>query len=558
MARGRRHVLARLLIGFMILAQLSAASAITAGAATLPVSTPAPQPAAHPAVAAGATATATNTPSPGSLAPAATGTGTAASTNISASATGSATNVATETAPAGAINPQPGVHPAGATSTATVAPQPGPPTPRAATTPSGTGTGTQTPTGAPRPSVPAPGTTTPSTTATATGKATPAPAHAAAAMACTPEPAGPWPTDKAEVVSARTRTSRTYRANNGLQQTIFSPGSVNYPDAQGKLQPIDGTLVTSATGGYAYQNRANGYTLLLPGDLSANPVKVQAGNVGVSFSLVGAAGAESVCHETATYANALPGVIVAYAADNDVVKETLTLTDKNAPHVFVYHIQTSGGLTARTTATNGVAFVDGGGTVQLAFAPPFMDDATGKLAGHSTALTALLTPVAGGVTLTYTADLAWLTDPARQYPVTIDPSVIPHTTNTSLACLIDSGAPVADYCPYATLYVGSYNGHTYRSLLNFPGVAGTLPTGGIVQNAELGVFVGGGSGGSIIVDAHGLSHRFTSGLTWNTYDGTNAWTAAGGDYATAVASSANLSNTVTGYAKWYPSQLVAG
>lgn len=290
-------------------------------------------------------------------------------------------------------------------------------------------------------------------------------------------------------------------------------------------------------------------------------MRVERGSQWLSFALVGATGAASLCRETATYANALPGVTVAYSADNDAVKEAITLADATAPHVFAFTVRMSGGLTARAATGGTVEFVDGGGTVQFAFASPFVDDATGTPAGHSTAITVQLTPVAGGVTVTDTIDAAWLADPARRYPVILDPTIAPHSMgagSTSLGCTLDSGAPAFDYCPYATLYTGAYNGHTYRTALAFPDVASTLPTQSIVHNAALGLWVGGGVGGAQSVEMHGLSRPFTNGVTWNTDDGTHAWTNAGGDFTPAAAWTTSVNSGTTGYAQWYPTHLVAG
>jgi len=80
-----------------------------------------------------------------------------------------------------------------------------------------------------------------------------------------------------EVTSLRTRTSDTYLTASGAYQTVLSAGSVNYQDSSGAWQPIDDSLVPSAVSGYAYQNKANAYTLLLPSDLGGAPVKVTAG-----------------------------------------------------------------------------------------------------------------------------------------------------------------------------------------------------------------------------------------------------------------------------------------
>src|SRR2546423_1922563 len=69
-----------------------------------------------------------------------------------------------------------------------------------------------------------------------------------------------------------------------------------------------------------------------------------------SFALRGARGAGTASNATMTYANALPGVDVAYTSENDVFKETITFAGPSAANTFSFDIQTSSGLTASTDA----------------------------------------------------------------------------------------------------------------------------------------------------------------------------------------------------------------
>src|SRR5712692_6770652 len=69
-----------------------------------------------------------------------------------------------------------------------------------------------------------------------------------------------------ELPALRTRTSRTYATPQGNYQTQLFLGSIHYRDARGAWQPIDDTLVSSPVLGFAEQNAANSYQLLLPSD----------------------------------------------------------------------------------------------------------------------------------------------------------------------------------------------------------------------------------------------------------------------------------------------------
>jgi hypothetical protein len=167
-----------------------------------------------------------------------------------------------------------------------------------------------------------------------------------------------------EVTSLRTRTSDTYRAAGGAYKTVLSAGSVNYQDSSGAWQPIDDTLVASAVPGYAYQNKANAYTLLLPPDLGGAPVKVTAGSQWVSYSLAGASGAGKVSGSTDTFTTGLPGVSVSYTAEPDQVKEAIVLDGPAAPASFSFRVRMSSGLTVKT-AGRGLNFMDSAGKTLL-------------------------------------------------------------------------------------------------------------------------------------------------------------------------------------------------
>ena len=78
-----------------------------------------------------------------------------------------------------------------------------------------------------------------------------------------------------------TRSSRSFH-NGRKNVTVLYGGAVNYRDKHGDWQPIDDTLVPSAAAGFAYENKADAYTLRLPADLSA-PVAFEEGG---DFSVV--------------------------------------------------------------------------------------------------------------------------------------------------------------------------------------------------------------------------------------------------------------------------------
>lgn len=72
--------------------------------------------------------------------------------------------------------------------------------------------------------------------------------------------------------------------------------------------------------------------------------------------------------------------------------------------------------------------------------------------------------------LTLTPDQGWLADPARVFPVTVDPTYASANLTTSFDTYASKQYPTATYSTSTELRVGTYNGgvDAVRSFLSFP------------------------------------------------------------------------------------------
>jgi len=367
---------------------------------------------------------------------------------------------------------------------------------------------------------------------------------------------------KQELPTRRTRTSRTYKDARGYVTEIY-PGAINYQAASGAWLPIDNTLVASHLAGFAYQNKANSYSAYLRADAGA--VRFATASGYVEFSLTGAAGKGSASGDTATYPNALPGVDLAYTALNEGVKENLTLASLASPHVFVYALQTSVGLVARANPNHGIDFVNAGGTVQFSFAPPFIYERQAPN-GPTGSASFQLGGTSGHQTVTLALDEAWLANPARQFPVVVDPTITYGTVGSAIwkqfnganqDCYLQNGSGAStSYCNGSSLYAGYSSSVIDRALLQF-NVQSSIPQDVTVLDADLASYLySSASGSPVSVDAMQLTQAWTTAATWNAYDGTNAWTNAGGTFASPAAWTDTSVGTGTGYYHWYLANLV--
>lgn len=130
------------------------------------------------------------------------------------------------------------------------------------------------------------------------------------------------------------------------------------------------------------------------------------------------------------------------------------------------------------------------------------------------------------------------------------------TLKASKDCPLESGSPTTSFCTSTTDYVGYDGTNTDNSLVQF-NVKEAIPTGTNVLNAQLGMYLYESSTtNAVSVSAYAVSKAWTTSATWNTYDGTHAWTSAGGDLSTTNAVENPAVTRPAGWAHWYPTQIV--
>lgn len=342
-----------------------------------------------------------------------------------------------------------------------------------------------------------------------------------------PPPKG-FPANAQELPALRSARARTFRLPNGPNRTLIYAQSVNYRSDSGTWQPIDDTLVRASAAGYALENRANSYTLSLPQDLSAAPVKFSVGNRWVSYGLRGAHGRGLASNNTDRFSDALPATDVAYAALGDDARETLTLADASAPKSFSYELHASAGLTPKLARDGGVDFVDRGGKAWIRFLPPSVIDAAGAVGTVRFAL--------AGSVLTVKPDRNWLASSARQWPVKIDPDVIGGSNVDVVGSddWITSASPTANNALDTTDSVGWDGTHADRLLLSTGVQRNNLPSNAVVLDAQLNLYLQGESTtNSAPIAVYNATKQFDLAATWNTYDSLDdPWTTPGGDIDT--------------------------
>ncbi len=332
---------------------------------------------------------------------------------------------------------------------------------------------------------------------------------------------------------------------------------VNYRDESGAWQPIDTSLVETDRSGFAAETAANSFEVLIPEDAGTRPVRVESEAEWVTLRLLGADGSPALVGEEATFepstALATESVeSVNYTATPSGVKESVVLSappvEGAAGPVFEYELRAAAGLTPVATADGRIEVRTSAGGVEFEIPAPTMTDSAVDEPGFSAQIAMTLVATGEGTwRVTVTPDEAWLRDPARVYPVVVDPSITKEPG--TLSCWIASATPnTTPRCGPGTDFIRvgiEAEGGKRRGLIKFGTGRLGVPAGATITDATVQLWLA--SARRVHLDEYTLRRMATpwnNQATWNT-SGTEAWN--GGDVAPSSAGGPTLSGQNDGY-----------
>jgi RHS repeat-associated protein len=341
---------------------------------------------------------------------------------------------------------------------------------------------------------------------------------AGSAWAVRPGTAGP--AKKASVVrelsELRTATSSTYLLSDGARRVVISATPTHFKDGSGRWQSYDTTLGLRGPGQYGAASLPFGVSLV------ANPLGTPAASISdsgyaIGFRLSGvsedgglASGSEL------TFPALAPGAAENYRVLPAGIEQSITLSAASAPASYTC-IVSHAGLTLKRDATGAWGFYASKATKPLALLSSLtVLDASRNAAGlaaYADGAEMTVIPGRGQSVLTYTVPRAWLDDPARVFPVTIDPMAYFPTYNPSVDTSIYSGPPNTSYGSATQLTVGNDGTGFWRSLVRYD--LSAIPTNAYVYSADLELYksYSGGSNGTKTVAA--VNQSWSGSSTWS-------------------------------------------
>ena len=234
------------------------------------------------------------------------------------------------------------------------------------------------------------------------------------------------PAGSVELTSKRDACSSVYRLPNGTMRAVVSRTPVHYKDADGTWQDVNNTLVPAATPGeYRNAGGALSETFADPA-VAGHAVSVGASDWSVDIDMPGSTlGQPSVLGSGASYLGAAQDTNLLYQPTGSGLKETVVLQKADAPTTFRFFVTTHG-LTLERDAKGSWVFVDKGGGQVARMGGALVRDSSQGLSGHylaSDRATTTVSPTEGGAWVTYQLSPTWLHDPARVFPVYVDPTL---------------------------------------------------------------------------------------------------------------------------------------
>lgn len=363
-----------------------------------------------------------------------------------------------------------------------------------------------------------------------------APNPSASTVAAGPDvklPGLPASAPRVATSDAYTAFTHTATHDDGSATVEVSAKPAHYQDAKGVWHDIDTTLVTGADGTLGTKAAASSTRVSPTAGASAVKVPTKAGTISAGQPAA-ASVAATVAADKASFKGALGANDIAEKVTADGYEETITIAGAGGPSSYTDQFTLPTGVTARNGGL-GVEFVDSSGSVVASFGGVKAEDsAAGPSGGAVAPGTARVAAVNGNVvTVEVSVDPAWASDPARVYPISLDPTMTTIYTDGSSSYdgYVDGDYPTSNYGwtdpELAAGYAGpASSGGSYARTLLYFALGSLAGSGAVVSEAHLAVdnqhsWVCNPPGSQI--NLVGVASHFDFSTTWNTQPGLDGY-----------------------------------
>ncbi len=337
------------------------------------------------------------------------------------------------------------------------------------------------------------------------------------------------PTVVREIVDERTETSKTWLLSNGARRAEIFGQPVHFQDESERLTTIDTTLVQDPASGNYRTTAAPVVTTFSDGRAGEPPVRLESDGLAVSIDMLGVTEGQAVVMGNRARFVVDKHLLLHYEVLSDGVKETLILASADAPvrYEFDLHLE---GLTVMLAPGEGHRLIDAAGTIRGGLGSLLVTDSSegGMEVCEEATMTVVATP--DGARVVYDIPQAWLSDPARVFPVLVDPTVQIYNIDGRPCAdtTVKQASPTTSFSTSTSLEAGEASGGV-ASLVKFD--LSVIQPYDYVTNAEFKLYqydfdpVGGGPANSTVTINRATS-SWSDSTTWNTKPTSTAYGSA--------------------------------
>ncbi len=334
---------------------------------------------------------------------------------------------------------------------------------------------------------------------------------------------GDGPTVVKELTEKRTENSKTYLLSNGDRRAEIYAAPIHFKDKAGVWEEIDTTLVPGEVKGKFHTEDTPSKVTLASPEFGGPIASLEHEGATVSMSapkgiqLVGPAANGS----KAVFGSWTQSMYMTYEAVADGLKETIILSSKSAPNTYTYTLAHPGLTLCQDPLTGEWGFrqdiaelpvmVLGGLSVWDSTVNEF------GVATYCPEATMEVVPGDGLSTVTVTVPKKWLADPARKYPVMIDPSLMESWPGVARDTWVGSAAPNTSHGSETRMNAFRSSNDAYgraRSLIYFDLPAEVYAS--YVKLAELDLTVSWTTNNLIRIAA--MNKTWAESSTWNSLE----------------------------------------
>jgi RHS repeat-associated protein len=274
---------------------------------------------------------------------------------------------------------------------------------------------------------------------------------------------------RVEVESLRDDRSSTWANPDGTMTTEAHAAPIRFKDTGGVWRDIDLNLQKGVDGTVAPRGHKNGLTLGKRNDAPGQVFAFANSGSGRQVEWVSPwkLPEPTLDGPKATYADVQPGVDLVLDARRDGFENDFVVKQRPAvAPVWRIPLRTKG-LTAKQLADGSIEFVDAKNVAHSRIPVGYMWDST--MTGEQDKKPVKVTveqASPGKATLVIAPDAAWFMDPARVFPVTVDPTYVSGTAKAVFDTWVRSGV-TTDQSASTDLQVGYDGSFWARSFLNF-------------------------------------------------------------------------------------------